>query len=279
MQNEFFAFFDHTSKLALVLAFLYLVGLAFAVSFAAMYWSRAYRGTWYDPSPFGMTFKPTWNDVYRWMREDPLEFPLKSTIFSRCKIWDPYYSFRLLRDLAILVGAALAFFAVGRWLYEHWYGIPVETVKQVGLLAGGGSLFVTTFGIFYRGRLQARAQNRQAWINSLRDQINLLFARMPGPLATPDRLIEAFEDYQRIHTSLELFLNPSERVHRGFMAVARHLYGIQDLAVDDEARQALDIPLGIPLLGIAGWNMWKSRAIRLANVLLKREWELVKFVR
>ena len=82
---------------------------------------------------------------------------------------------------------------------------------------------------------------------------------------------------------LELYLNPKERVHRGFLAILRFMYGFPTSDTDREARRELCMPNSrfehsvIDADGrLKDWQGWRLKAVRLANVLLKREWEQVK---
>ena len=96
----------------------------------------------------------------------------------------------------------------------------------------------------------------------------------------------AFLEIQQNLTKLELYLNPSERVHRGFMAVVRFMYGFGGIDVDREASEKLCLPkTRYPwrnqntASAKNEWLKWKTKSIRLANVLLKREWEQVKHIK
>lgn len=70
------------------------------------------------------------------------------------------------------------------------------------------------------------------------------------------------------------------------MAVLRFMYGFARIDIDGEAGEKLCIPQtrrpwrnhneGNSELE---WLEWRTKAMRLANVLLKREWEQVKHAR
>ncbi len=96
----------------------------------------------------------------------------------------------------------------------------------------------------------------------------------------------AFLEIEQNLTKLELYLNPSERVHRGLMAVIRFMYGFEGIDVDKEASDELRLPreqCPWRSQNTAStrneWLKWKTKSIRLANVLLKREWEQVKHIK
>lgn len=82
------------------------------------------------------------------------------------------------------------------------------------------------------------------------------------------------------HAKIELYLNPSERVHRAFMSLIRYMYGQTTLAIDEVVFDKLWDGVGNrpDLKNEECWKNTKSDAIRLANVLLKREWEQVKLI-
>ena len=78
-----------------------------------------------------------------------------------------------------------------------------------------------------------------------------------------------------------MFLNPHERVHRGFMAIVRLMYWANDDDFDKEALSQLgnnNKSLSRPKT-YEEWKKLRPYAIRLAAVLLKREWEQVKHVK
>ena len=148
--------------------------------------------------------------------------------------------------------------------------------------------FATIIGaitIFYNVRLKSRAENRQAWINLIRTEIGVLISAFPQPQASERQIDAAYLEVRQRFTMLELYLNPRERVHRAFIEVLRFMYGIVPANTDEEACNKLCIPrvqrpwrdhnIADPAME---WLKWKSKAIRLANVLLKREWEQVKHI-
>ena len=72
---------------------------------------------------------------------------------------------------------------------------------------------------------------------------------------------------------LDLLINPSERVPRCLMAIFRSMHGIHDHPFDKKVLFELGFS------ATSGQEELKVKATRLANVLLKREWEQVKHVK
>ena len=84
-----------------------------------------------------------------------------------------------------------------------------------------------------------------------------------------------------------MLLNPSEPLHRTFLALIRTVHGINDDFDKDVKSQ---LPVTFPIAnnengeggefdGVpdpVGSKIWKARCIRFSNVILKYEWERVK---
>ena len=141
----------------------------------------------------------------------------------------------------------------------------------------------TAVAVFYNVRLTARSNNRQAWINSVREQLgNVIGNYVPQDRADGKQA----KEWDRSLARLELLINPSERVHRSAIAVVRLMRGIHDHPADRNVIQHLCLPVS-PGQQVPGSreadrkcrSELKDRANRLANVLLRREWERVKRAR
>ena len=161
-----------------------------------------------------------------------------------------------------------------------------DVVALPGALVALPAIVGTFFTVLYQVRLKARSANRQEWINSIRTDIELLIANFPPPDASNRRIDEIYWDIQKHLVALELYLNPSETMHRALLAVLRFMYGASNEWADTDARNSLCIPSTRQAwrtedYGTAksDWLKWRRRAIRLSNALLKREWEQVKHVR
>ena len=234
---------------------------------------RVYRTKWYDLSKKGPNEEMEWCQIRQLMERDPMGY--------RCSCRCPKkYIFT---DIFGFIVPIILGFVVPMWilLYSNFQSWDAK----YGVAGGVLTLVISVATIFYNVRLKSRAENRQAWINSIRTEISALIAAFPPPQAS-DRMIDAaFLEIQQNLTKLELYLNPSERVHRGFMAVVRFMYGFKG-DVDREASKKLFLPktrYSWRNQNIASaeneWLKWKTKSIMLANVLLKREWEQVKHIK
>ena len=235
---------------------------------------RVYLKNWYDLSKNGPNEEMEWDQIRELMKKNPpqdrltcstLRFPLKHLVLD-------IVGFIL--ALTILCASLKLILCVSHW--------STDLVK-LGVFAGVPALVISVAAIFYQVRLKSRSENRQEWINSLRTEIGVLIGSFPPPNAS-DRSVEAVAHEMQHHlTMLELYLNPHERVHRGLMAVLRFMHGSARIGIDDEADEKLCIPqTRRPWKNHNEDNSeleWRTKAMRLANVLLKREWERVKHAR
>ena len=253
--------------------------LALLLWFGYQRCKRVYWTKWYDLSKKGPNEEMKWCQIRQLMERDPIQDQHRFRCF-------PVKYFLI--DIFWIMVFILIFCASLRLIcdFQSW---DDKYDVAVGVLALG----VSVATIFYNIRLKSRAENRQAWINSIRTEISALIAAFPPPQAS-DRMIDAaFLEIQQNLTKLELYLNPSERVHRGFMAVVRFMYGFEGIDVDEEAGKQLRIPKTRrprrnqdtesarqdTESARVEWLKWKTKSIRLANVLLKREWEQVKHIK
>ena len=153
----------------------------------------------------------------------------------------------------------------------------------MGLPAGLAALAGTAIAVFYNVRLTARANNRQLWINSVREHLGALIGNV-APQSGIDG--EHPKKWETELTMLELLLNPSERVHRGVVAIVRLMHGIHDHPTDRKVFVELGLATA-PGQQVPGdrkvaqkyRRKLKIKATRLANVLLRREWDQVKHAR
>lgn len=241
---------------------------------------RTYVRRWYGP-PSGAGKKPGWVEVRCLMKRDPLKFGCKDCPSSR--LWKRIsWSWRMVRDLVLVAPLVFGFGSVAVWLRRSGADLSIATLESAATVVGAGSILVAAFGVFYQGRIKSRAENRQKWISELREEINAVIADIPHcsdhqydwPLERKMRALETR------HAKIELYLNPSERVHRAFMSLIRYMYGQTTLAIDEVVFDKLWDGVGNrpDLKNEECWKNTKSDAIRLANVLLKREWEQVKLI-
>ena len=213
-----------------------------------------------------------WHQIRQLMESDPMMHDKDWRWPKKCRF--------LVTDIAIAI--ALITFFLGSFLlmldYQTWDA-------KAGISAGLLGALVAGLTIWYNVRLKSRTENRQVWINSIRAEIGDLLATIPPPQAYSREIDVAILRARPHFARLELYLNPHERVHRALLAVLRFLYDVDDKKVDEIARCKLRI-FGnrrkwrslYPKTATYRWLRWRSNAMRLANVLLKREWEQVKRV-
>ena len=238
-------------------------------------YKRVYQTKWYDLSKKGPNEEMEWYQIRQLMERVPTRdqysyrFPLKYILID-------IFGFIVLIDIFGFIVPVLILIDSS---FQNW---DAKDSVAVGVL----TLVVSVATIFYNVRLKSRAENRQAWINSIRTEISALIAAFPPPQASDYMINTAFLEIQQNLTKLELYLNPSERVHRGLMAVIRFMYGFEGIDVDKEASDELRLPREQcpwrsqnTASARNEWLKWKTKSIRLANVLLKREWEQVKHIK
>jgi hypothetical protein len=247
----------------------YYVASGFALVFYFWpYVCRAYRTQWYDISRTGWLGDISWPEVSDQLAgKDPLIYK------SRCRLGWPK---QIRRDSIIAILVCVSWIIGIKAL--HFVG---ENVEQRSKYAAIGAAIAS--GIFalvkvsYDQRLKARSQNRQEWINELRNTIATLIENLPLPGDRLEVRRGKAKEYFRLHGKLELLINPHEKVHRALMAMIRHAYGHNKVAIDDIPREQLQLGEIDPSKK-AHFGDLKSRIVRLSNVMLKREWERVKHI-
>ncbi|MCY4129016.1 MAG: hypothetical protein OXG15_07215 [Gammaproteobacteria bacterium] len=232
---------------------------------------RVYKKSWYDLSEEGPNEEMKWCQIRQLMESDPLKHQEDSR-------WPKRF---LVTDIAIAI-LFITFFLTSLLLMQDYQN---RDANAVGTYVGLSGALIAGLTIWYNVRLKSRSENRQIWINSIREEISDLIATIPPPQAYSREIDAAILKARPHFTRLELLLNPNERVHRALLTVLRFLYGMDDAKLDEMAScklgihgnrcewRALD-----PKIATDSYLKWRSNAMRLANVLLKREWEQVKHV-
>ena len=264
----------------------WLAAVIGVIVFGCKRFRRVHKTTWYDLSSTGPSEEMEWCQIRMLMKYDPMD---KHEIYGKFRKCSSEY---WLIDTALVL-LAIAFLGIFlATIYQVFYS-PEEGVREVSnssnvltdlaVFAGAPIVVVGIVSLLYQIRLRARSANRQDWINSIRTEIGKLIDSLPEPAASVHSVEQAILEAQPHINRLELYLNPRERVHRGFLAIIRFLYGFPESPTDGEARCRLCIPAGWVGQNVDGvnatredWEKWRMRAVRLANVLLKREWEQVK---
>lgn len=242
------------------------------VCLALRHLGRVYQTNWYDLSTKGPLEEMEWQQIRNVIGKDPPEN-------QPCCRWPRKWLCLHFLLFAILIVLFLASFSL---IYDlDRYNVSAGAIKGFGLPAGVFTLAATALGVFYNVRLSARAKNRQEWINSVRKHIHTLIANCPPQIVTNQEYPRKWEVDL---TMLELLINPGERVHRSLLAILQCACANHRHPSDKEAlcelrlstqpeRQMTDNEHN------ARWDSEKLKATRLANVLLKREWEQVKYIR
>ena len=241
--------------------------------------------SWYNLASDGTLGEMTWSQVKLMMDFDPL----KENALPKRKIgvWLLVY---FLWDVAIAIIGIVILVLLAKATFNICCGIesiPLgQSLLHLVVSAGLPALIVSIAALVFQIRLQARSKNRQDWINSIRKEISALIANFPGPSASREDIKGAAKKALPRIVRLELYLNPSEKVHRGFLEVVRFIYGFGEQSKDFNVRSQLDIPSNrivssesVDSTTTIDMELWSLKATRLANILLKREWEQVKHVR
>ena len=265
-----------TNPIALILWSVWGAMVLVALWRARQYYCGAYWTNWYDQSRKGPLQELEWQQIRDVMEleQDPLD---------NKPCWRGP-SKRVCRDLAVF--AITVLFFAGSFLLicdlDRWRAVA-GSIGGLGLPASLAALGGTAIAIFYNVRLTARARHRQLWINSVREHLGNVI----GNFAPQGRINEEHaKNWETNLTMLELLINPGERVHRSLMAILRLMHGIHDHPADRKVLRNLGLALspgeqmpGNQEAGREYRGELKVKATRLANVLLKREWEQVKHVR
>ena len=233
---------------------------------------RVYRTHWYDPSTTGSLKELEWQQIRDVIEEDPLKHQRRCRC-PRKSIWIDLPVFAILFSLVWLFRELI--------LHPSQYGLLANGIQEFTPAVGVFSLAGAALGVFYNVRLTARSKNRQEWIHAIRRHVHTLIADCP-----PQGGREQEHSKKCEIAALEVLINPSERIHRSFLAIVRFMYGIHDHGPDREILCELRLPTPpgqqVPDDGqITQGNLeeLKVKATKLANVLLKREWEQVKHVK
>ena len=270
-------------------------------------WWKAFQPAWYKPH-FGIRLgNLDWRDVTGGMMDNPLSFNDKKLQCKSCK-WPR-------RDNGFWLGLAYLILIVSIYFLPIYFLRSIDQLPSFhngGLISGVVALIVGGAGIFYNMRLQARATHRQKWIDEMRKTItNLLEILTCYGSEQKNRNRNGKENeikakYKKNMFRLELLINPSEKEHRALLALIRRgsiftedqkwgglIEGIDDYVLchlekrvkNDICKNITPCPRPKERNGKCKCKSCEERyknisyIIRLSNVVLKREWEQVKYVR
>ncbi|MCF3629923.1 hypothetical protein RJ527_01590 [Thalassospiraceae bacterium LMO-SO8] len=267
------------------LAWILYASLVALAVLAGIYLNRyakfVHRTTWWDPSEKGPFEKLDWPDVVTLMNEDPACYSPKERCYRFC-------SQRMmvlgLYALGIIWGVA-SFFLI----HSKMNNLTVAKLGDLGTFFVGISVVIGVAGFLIRTRIDTRSRNRQEWIDQIRGCLSGLFFHMPEAWRYADRkddlglfVLKPIEDaqayYLEHHGELELLLNPSECEHRALLSLLRYMYLLDMIGIDEVAYKELDLNQYCRFDKYK-WIDLKSKAVRLSNAVLKREWEQIKHVR
>ena len=279
----------------LVLFGLWLLGFLFLVRIGCRRYERVHKCHWYGQSDEWLRESMKWCQIRSLIQIDSLNFHKTSKNLCRysCKL--VLFDLSCVFAFFLILGGSLNFIYhlalpddafCSSVLNEFLCSMEIGRVGNLGLtVAGAATVIAAMITVFYQIRLQARSKNRQNWINSIREEITVLMTNFPTYDASESEIEIAQQKIRPNLAKLSLSLNPAERVHRGFLAIVRFMYRINELEEDQKARTGLGLPES-PLHEQQNecepqdtYNTWNSKSMRLANILLKREWEQVKHVK
>ena len=255
-----------------ILWILYLGLIVAIVSGICIYWCRTCRNSWYD-AKFETPIQPSdWEKVRSFMEHDPLET-------KKDPVWGRFIGlFAKARAWLVALSGILAASSLALGIGAYGCGLTTAHLQNLGVAVGGLGFVAGAYGVYYQGKVRARAEHRQQWINALRSDISKFLALLEG--SQPD----SGENGLAITGRIALYLNPSEPVHRAFLALARALSDPSKPVFQEDQDLLTEIGLETVLRtaeerGAEIEDLARHRLVRLANVLLKREWEQVKYVR
>ena len=235
---------------------------------------RIYRTHWFNPTKQANLRHAEWAEIDDLIGGEPLKYKRSYRIPERESFWD----FLALLILVIFFGST----------FKLIHSIDAKDLSDISawaLSAGVLAFIGTVVTVFFRVRLTARTANRAEWIKSIRGTMTDLISACDSarePDETPSR------DVEKKISELELLLNPEERLHRAFLALIRTAHRIND-EFDKDVKSNMPITFQIKKKGngqdgesddvpdSVSRNPWKASCIRLSNVILKYEWERVKY--
>ena len=277
----------------LILLLFFWLGIAIiTIRLGCRRFKRIYSKTWYNASSKGPNEEMKWSEIRKLMKRDPLEKSPQLCKLRGCsaKYWSWDAAIVLLTVL-FLASALVLLVAESSIVGDFLPSLASDKSESSNSLhwaafAGVPVFVVSIVAVFYQIRLRARSANRQDWIKSIRHEIGVLISSLPSADASKYSAEKALSEVWPHFCKLELYLNPSERVHRSFLTMVRFMYGIPVTIEDKQVRRKLRIPAyrfdpNVQNMsdGPESWVKWRTKTVRLANALLKQEWEQVKHVK
>lgn len=149
-------------------------------------------------------------------------------------------------------------------------------------------LLAVTGAAAIRGK--AQAEHRQHWIDTMREQLSIFMSHLHELYAHGNSMQQNRRDMEQARMKIELLINPSQPLHRTLALLLRVAAGQRPVnAIDGpvlKRLKPLDLPAATPISALR-WNgktkpdtdqllVLQVYIQRLANVLLKQEWERVR---
>ena len=272
------------------------------------YWYAAFKPKWYKPHYGIRNGKLDYPDIKKLinLKKDPAD-DFDSSPFPYTRENGGFWIGLLYLLFIVLTFASLFFIAL--FILDSLSKKVVELIKSdFGIIA---TILLGVATIFYNMRLQARARNRQKWIGEMREVINRLIAIITNYVPSHTYWKSVKDDYKKSMFKLELLINPSEKEHRTLLALIRRgaihyssqKWGGIIAGIDDKMLDKVISSKGQKLIKICSRKTENGRKckqnpslpglcrncrdrkenisyiIRLSNLILKREWEQVKYIR
>ncbi|MBF0132660.1 MAG: hypothetical protein HQL75_08760 [Magnetococcales bacterium] len=295
---------DHlTAPIVVALFYLIIYAVIMLMLFCKQHW-KPYGSTWFMPK------KRSWNDELDW--EDIVEILDGDPIGYNEKNRDGFYeflknAFDFMKELGIILATVLII---------YWIPMFLVNIRNCEFLSKNGPLAVIITGVtvivtlaigLKKIQAKVKSENRQVWINDLRNTVAevialLRFCKHFNEQKNNERLTcydtipheqqpkeleggNAYNLDQKL-IKLELLINPSEKDHRMLLWMLRKCSrGEENIVLDKiflcikDIRNVEKMEFFEKLDREKNLDFLISYVVRLSNAILKREWERVKYLK
>lgn len=245
---------------------------------------KSYQVTWFMPKKQRWdTTELDWGDVRKILQEDPLEHyeGWRGAKFGKI-------AFDSMKVLGMMLVPILMIYWIPLYIKHVLYNSSLTSevsLETLAVIIGIITLLVTVIVGFKSLQSKVRSENRQKWIDDLRNTVSeaiafLFYYRRHEEGRGREPTDEALYRFDQQLIKLELLMNPSEKDHRVLGWMLRKCYR------DGESIEPDKIFLSVEKMNfVADLNRKKdfelliSYIIRLSNAILKREWERVKYLK
>ena len=227
------------------------------------WWKNHSPEKWYDLRGSNSSDEVQWCSIRRviMLDYDPLIFQKQETCKAGFKRW-----------IGLLVFLCYIIFLITLVLniYPDQFKALVKINGAWAILA----IVPTAIGVFFQIRVNARAEKRQQWINSIRDLMHKLISRIPNYNKPTCEKTSACSRHNAHFTHLKLYLNPSEKIHRSFLYAIAVIYDCPSWRTGFPDCEEM-LKLNPPTSSDEHEKLVEGISL-LASILLKREWEQIK---